>query len=312
MPKVSVIIPTHSRPHLLPGAVESARAAGSDVEILVVDDASTDTTADVCRSMDGIHYIRLAHNLGVAEARNVGILASSADYIAFLDDDDLRLPGTLDRQLQALSARPDAGLVAGPVLFADQKGVLTGEVSSPPSGQEDIFWELLGCDFPIFPASVILRKSCLLRVGLLNGNLSGYDDWDLFVRIAELFPITTVREPVAIYRVATPFSAQGMSNTAALLHGIARHQLELLRLPRAMETSADKRAEARLKALRRICDVLLAQAYRWFPKGAYRYACANLITALRLNPSQVARTMRPANIKKLAARWLRPALKQQS
>src|SRR5688572_10955142 len=90
MARISVIIPTHSRPHLLPRAVESALAAGTDVEVVVVDDASTDETAEACRALKGIRYIRLAHNQGVAGARNVGVLSSTAEYIAFLDDDDLR------------------------------------------------------------------------------------------------------------------------------------------------------------------------------------------------------------------------------
>ena len=91
MPSVSIIIPTHNRPHLLPRAVESARAAGTDVEIIVVDDASMDETASVCRELAGIKYIRLEPNQGVAGARNVGILASSSEFIAFLDERNARL-----------------------------------------------------------------------------------------------------------------------------------------------------------------------------------------------------------------------------
>ena len=113
MPDVSIIIPTHNRPHLLPRAVESAQRAGRDVEVILVDDASTDATAKVARSLHGIKYIRLEHNEGVAGARNLGILASRADYIAFLDDDDLRLPGSLDAQVEALKENPERGLPAG-------------------------------------------------------------------------------------------------------------------------------------------------------------------------------------------------------
>src|SRR5216684_5678821 len=96
MPGISVIIPTHSRPKLLPRAIESARAAGTDVEIIVVDDASADDTAAACRELADIKYVRLDRNQGVAGARNVGLLASTGDFIAFLDDDDLRLPGSLE------------------------------------------------------------------------------------------------------------------------------------------------------------------------------------------------------------------------
>src|SRR6185503_4883445 len=102
MSKISIIIPTHSRPHLLPRAVESAHAAGTDVEVIVVDDASVDRTAKVCGELSGIKYVRVDRNQGVAGARNVGLMHAEGEYIAFLDDDDLRLPGSLDLQAQNL------------------------------------------------------------------------------------------------------------------------------------------------------------------------------------------------------------------
>src|SRR5690242_20704176 len=107
MTKVSLIIPTFNRPHLLPRAVASALRAGSDVEVIVVDDASQDDTASVCRKLRNIEYVRLERNQGVAGARNAGLLASTSEYVAFLDDDDLRLPGSLDHQLALLEAAPD-------------------------------------------------------------------------------------------------------------------------------------------------------------------------------------------------------------
>src|SRR3989442_9020007 len=118
MPSVSAIIPTHDRPHLLPRAVESARAAGTDVEIIVVDDASTDETAEVCRNLSDIKYVRVERNQGVAGARNIGLFASTAEYVAFLDDDDLRLPDSLDLQVAALEANPEAGFVCGAMIMA--------------------------------------------------------------------------------------------------------------------------------------------------------------------------------------------------
>ena len=126
MTRASVIIPTHARPQMLGRAVESARHAGADVEIIVVDDASTDETASICKKLTGIKYIRLDRNQGVAGARNVGILASSGKYVAFLDDDDLRLPGSIDVQVQALEADPGAGFVCGAMVMADQDYQPTG------------------------------------------------------------------------------------------------------------------------------------------------------------------------------------------
>lgn len=108
MPKVSVIIATYNRPHLLPRAMEGARAAGADVEVVVVDDASSDETADVCNGYHDTRYVRAARNLKVAGARKLGVLASSGEYISFLDDDDVRPPKSLSVRLEALASAPGA------------------------------------------------------------------------------------------------------------------------------------------------------------------------------------------------------------
>src|SRR5882724_2805674 len=249
MPGASIIIPTHNRPHLLPRAVESARAAGTDVEIIVVDDASSDETASVCRELADIKYVRLERNQGVAGARNVGILASSSEFIAFLDDDDLRLPGSLDLQREALAADPDIGFVCGAMLIADQDYRLTGEVSSPGHAAGDIFWQLLELDFPMMPLGVLIRKECFLRVGLLNRRLRGIDDWDILVRIAELYPVMIMEQPVGIYRRPTPVSGQGSSAQAAQLYHAVCHQLQLFRLPRVISAPKFQRQAARRRTV---------------------------------------------------------------
>lgn len=300
MPKVSVIIPTHSRPHLLPRAVESARQAGTDVEVIVIDDASTDQTAEVGRALEGIKYIRLEHNQGVAGARNVGILASTADFVAFLDDDDLRLPGSLDSQIKALIDHPEAGLVCGAMLIADQDGHLTGEVSVPQHSGEDVFWGALELDFPVLPISVVIRKECFTRVGLLDNNLPGIDDWDILVRIAELYPVVGSSLPVSVYRKPTPFSRQGSSAQARHLYRAARHQLRLLRLPRARVAPTSKLRDVRRRTVNRIADTLLWNAAQALVNGAYVFACTNVLTALRLNPLRV---LRPASYRKLVSRF---------
>src|SRR5258707_4025426 len=108
MPRASIIITTRNRPHLLPRAVQSAQASGRDVEVVVVDDASSDQTAEVCKSFSGINYVRVEENLGAARARNVGLVASRGEYLSFLDDDDTRLANSLDAQIEALERDPQA------------------------------------------------------------------------------------------------------------------------------------------------------------------------------------------------------------
>ncbi|HEV7682948.1 MAG TPA: glycosyltransferase family 2 protein [Pyrinomonadaceae bacterium] len=289
MPSVSIIIPTHDRPHLLPRAVESARAAGTDVEIIVVDDASIDETASVCRGLTGIKYIRLERNQGVAGARNVGVLASSSEFIAFLDDDDIRLPGSLDLQTKALAANPASGFVCGAMLIAAQDGNLTGEVSAPRQNSGDVFWSMLELDFPVMPLAVVIRKECFGRVGLLNRRLRGIDDWDILVRIAELYPVLIMEEPVGIYRQPTPFSGQGSSARSHQLRDAVRHQLKLFALPRVVSASWLQRRLVRRRTVNRVADTLLWNAVSRLPEQAFKYAAENIFTAMRLNPLRALR-----------------------
>jgi glycosyltransferase involved in cell wall biosynthesis len=289
MPSVSVIIPTYNRPHLLPRAVESARAAGTDVEIIVVDDASVDETAAVARNLTGIKYIRLERNQGVAGARNVGILASTAPYVAFLDDDDRRLPGSLAVQAEAMTDHPEIGFACGAMLMADQNYQATGEVILPRHPGGDVFWELLELDFPVMPLCTLIRKECFLRTGLLNRHLRGIDDWDIFVRIAELYSVLIVAQPMGVYRRPTPSSAQGSSAQATQLRRAARHQLQLFRLPRAMAAPSSKRRAVRRRTVNRLADTLLWNAAKLVSAGEYRSVFSNTLAALRMNPLRAAR-----------------------
>ena len=297
MPKASVIIPTHNRPELLPHAVKSVQSAGPDVEVIVVDDASIDQTAQVCRSLEGIKYIRIDRNQGVAGARNIGVLESSADYVAFLDDDDRRLPGSLEKQVAVLEANPDAGFCCGGMIMADQNYQPTGEVMLPQHRGRDVFWELLELDFPVMPLATLIRKECFFSVGLLRRSLSGIDDWDLFTRIAELYPVVVLDEPMGVYRQPTAVSRQGSSARAAQLRRAARHQVELLRLPRAMAASRSQRRAARRRALNRIADTLLFGAAQTIVNRHSAQVPANVLTALRLQPM---RFVRPSAYKKFA------------
>ncbi len=103
-PLISVIIPTYNRAALLRRAIDSVYAQEGisghfDVEVLVVDDGSTDTTAEVAGAYSGLRYIRPSTTKGTSGARNVDLDAASGEYIAFLDDGDSWLPWKLRRHL---------------------------------------------------------------------------------------------------------------------------------------------------------------------------------------------------------------------
>ena len=306
MVKLSVIIPTFNRPHLLPRAVESALLAGRDVEVIVVDDASTDTTAALCASLPGIKYVRLDQNQGVAGARNVGLLESTGEFVAFLDDDDLRLPGSLDHQLSLLEAAPEAGFIGSGVLLADQNCVPTGEVAVPRGESGDRFWEVVELGLHLIPGSVVVRKICFFEVGLFNSRLPGIDDWDMWARIAEVRPVLVDQHPVCIYRSATPSSGQGSSTLAQHLSRAAKHQARLLLLPRAQAESAYRRRAVRKNTKRRIADTLSWRAAEELPRGAFRFAAANFVRALCLSPFWA---LRPTHLRVL---WRSAAAQLQS
>src|SRR6185369_5578398 len=231
MASISIIITTHQRPDRLPAAIASAQSAGQDVEVIVVDDASTDETADLCASIKGIRYVRVERNQGVAGARNVGLVASRGEFVSFLDDDDVRLPHSLDEQIAVLERSPEAMFCYAQAIPEDQ----SGKQSTPfpatcPTG--DIFWDLLPRNF-IPSGSVVFRRACLSRVGLLDNSVAGIDDWDIWIRIAELFPIVSIQTPVMIWRRATPTSAQGSSNTVELIGlGARQFRTRWWKLPR--------------------------------------------------------------------------------
>jgi glycosyltransferase involved in cell wall biosynthesis len=240
-PKASVIITTRNRPHLVARAVQSAQDSGSNVEVVVVDDASSDETASVCRGLSGINYIRVEQNRGVAGARNVGLVASRGEYLSFLDDDDTRLADSLEIQIEALEREPQVGLIYGRAVLGNQEGE-PGTKSYPsecPSG--DVFWQLLSRNF-IPCGSAVFRRSALARVGLLDDSVPGLDDWDLWVRLAETYPVSSVEIPIIVWRKSTPVSGQGTSNAAGLVSmSVKKFRDGWMNLPRAAKASAETR-----------------------------------------------------------------------
>lgn len=281
MAGISVIIPTHSRPHLLPRAIESALAAGTDVEVVVVDDASTDDTAEACRALKDINYIRLAHNQGVAGARNVGVLSSSAEYIAFLDDDDLRLPGSLDLQLEVLRKTPRAALIYGQALIGGATDRFAHDRYPQPCPEGDVFWQLLTQNF-IPSGSVVFRRSCLFSTGLLDHSIAGIDDWDLWIRIAALYPVAALNEPVMIWCRPSPESDQSSARAVEMVTLSTRQfRRHWLRMPRVAQASPIVRRKAARRFSQNMASHLASEALRSLSRGQVMRAHRCVVAALR-------------------------------
>ena len=291
MIKASIIITTHNRPHLLPRAVESARAAGTDVEIVVVDDASADETAEVCKHLSDINYVRVEHNQQVAGARNVGLVASRGEYLSFLDDDDTRLPESLDRQVDLFEQAPAAGLIYGQAIV-ESEGRLPNHSYPDECPQGDIFWKILSRNF-IPCGSVVFRRSCLARVGLLDDRIPGLDDWDLWVRIAETFPVIAIESPVTVWQRSSPASGQGTSDATQLVSFGARqfHQC-WMNLPRAANAPGNARRAAWRDFSENMAAHLIWESARAFRERQVNQALRNLATLPRLHPLATARIVK--------------------
>ena len=289
MPRASIIIATHSRPHLVTSAVESARGSARDVEIVVVDDASSDETASVCKNLSGINYVRLDRNQRVAGARNVGLVASRGEYLSFLDDDDTRLPGSLDTQIEALEREPQAGLIYGQAIFCDQDGRPSNKWYPSDCPQGDVFWRLLARNF-IPCGCAVFRRSCLSRVGLLDDSIPGLDDWDLWVRIAEICPIMAAETPVIMWRRSTPVSGQGTSKAGGLVSmSVQKFRGSWMNLPRAAGAARKTRRVVWREFSENMAEHLIWESARALRCGELRQTLKNLSVLPWLDPLTIMR-----------------------
>lgn len=284
MPRVSIIIPTFNRAALLSQAVDSALAAGDDVEVIVVDDGSDDDTPRVCASLPGIRYLRLDRNLGTPSARNVGVLESRAEFVTALGDDDLRLPGSLEAQVRLIEESPQAAFCYGRVLVADPRREFSTDDVVPlhtPTG--DIFWELLEHNF-VPDLSVVARKARLVEAGLFNPELIGVEDWDMWLRLAERWHVVAVAEPVAVYRRPNAASGQVCSDSIEIYRRMRRLQGKALRRQRARESAPAKRRQARSSLIDNAYEAMIYGAEQALAEGDSKLARARLREAFRLRP----------------------------
>jgi glycosyltransferase involved in cell wall biosynthesis len=182
-PTVSVIIPTHNYGRFIGNALESVLTQTyRDLEVIVVDDGSTDNTREQLGPFaDHIVYISQA-NAGVAAARNAGIQRSRGEYVAFLDADDVWLPSKIESSLRILREDPDTGVVYHWWGFIDQNGNPLPQKVKPTYRGDLLEQLLLGSLFT--PSMSVLRRASLERVGVFDPAVVPAEDWDMWLRLA--------------------------------------------------------------------------------------------------------------------------------
>jgi glycosyltransferase involved in cell wall biosynthesis len=181
---VSVVIPVFNGAPFVAKAVASVRAQGhKTLEILVVDDGSTDGTQEVLKRLeqsDGIRWFQRSHG-GPARSRNYGIEAAQGRFIALLDCDDEWLPGKLAAQLTIMDHRPEVGLVHTDFEVRFEDGTLEERVAAR-SSREPMVQAFAGGHVAL-PSTLLIRKTILDQVGRLDPELYGSEDSDLTIRL---------------------------------------------------------------------------------------------------------------------------------
>lgn len=207
---VSVIMPVHNGAQFLREAIESALAQDyTPVEIIVVDDGSTDATPQILASFGSrIRHIRQT-NSGAAAARNAALQASRGEYLAFLDADDLWLPQKLRVQIDYLGSHPDVDLVASSwkVLSETADAVtLRDSIESATALEIDagrpgwLYNELL-MDCVVHTTTVVMRRRLMEKIGLFDVGLRRGQDYDYWLRASRVTQIHSLAAELSAYRL---------------------------------------------------------------------------------------------------------------
>lgn len=208
-PLVSVVMPTFNRANLIVRAIESVlHQAHTNIELLVVDDASGDDTANVMSRYaddERVRYIRREANGGAAATRNTGLQAASGDFIAFHDDDDEWLYDRLSSQLRYFEADDDLALTSCAMLrynsSEDQFVFPPRAMSQSADARRALARHLFA-----FTQTWLARRECLLALGGFDETLRVWDDWDLMFRLSQVY---TVRYTAELGVISHP-SPQGI------------------------------------------------------------------------------------------------------
>jgi glycosyltransferase involved in cell wall biosynthesis len=221
-PKVSVVIPTYNRAHLIPRAIQSVLdQIYQDFEIIIVDDGSKDNTEEIVRNYkeERIKYIRHTRNKGASAARNTGIKASRGKYIAFQDSDDEWFPDKLRQQIKVFDdSSPEVGVVYSGFyrIEGNKKVYLPEERFTQKDG--NIHHELLKGNFVGTPA-VLIRKECFEKIKYFDENLLALEDWELWIEISKHYNFKYINKPL-LYVYSTPNSVNLNQNNMLKAHEV--------------------------------------------------------------------------------------------
>jgi len=202
-PAVTVVIPTHNRRERVTGAVASAqRQTLHDIEILVVDDGSSDGTGDVLTEIAAddprVRVLRLDEAGGAPRARNRGLDEGRGEFVAFLDDDDLWLPSKLERQVSFLAGHPHVVLVGchHRTVVEGEAGALDFRGPTELTADDLLWWNFLGS-----ASNAVVAPRRLPEPVRFDTEFPAYQDWDYYLQCSRFGPLAVVPEVLCEYVV---------------------------------------------------------------------------------------------------------------
>lgn len=203
-PVISIIIPTYNRFHLVERAIKSViKQTFKNFEIIVVDDCSTDKTEHIIKEISKtdsrLEYIRTEKNIGGAAARNQGVSASQAKFIAFLDDDDEALPEWIEKSFEKILTLPESwGLLCCRWYQKSEFNVIYESAAFMNDGY--IYEKLLKGHDPLSGTSgSVVKKAAFEDVGGFDESLYGFHDYDFFFSVAEKWTFHYLQIPLIIF-----------------------------------------------------------------------------------------------------------------
>lgn len=195
MPLISVIIPAFNAADFITEAIESILAQTvTDFEILVIDDGSSDATADiVSRFGEPVRLLR-QENGGPAKARNQGIREARGEFVAFLDADDIWKETKLKKQLALFEADPELGMVFTEGYVFNQEGIFRKNLSKRERLMSGNLPQNILLHSGLSTPTVMLRKRVLDEIGLFEESLAHAEDDNLWIRVAVRYPVELIDE----------------------------------------------------------------------------------------------------------------------
>jgi glycosyltransferase involved in cell wall biosynthesis len=200
--RISVVVPTRNRSALLTMTLRSVlHQQDVELDVIVVDEGSTDDTAAVLSRLGDARVRILRHDVpyGVSTARNRGAAAAVGEWLAFIDDDDLWAPDKLAQQLRAATSTGRDWVYTGCVNISDDGHIIYGR---PPLSSEQMMAVLPRYNaIPGGGSNVVVRRAAWERVGPFDTRLRNTEDWEMWIRLAKNGPPACVCRPLLAYRV---------------------------------------------------------------------------------------------------------------